>query len=144
MGKSGRSIHPPLEGGSKLSLSASEKRISGRAVHQHYPAPKNSSLRSEFFDPPSSGGWYKNVENSVRSLHGAQLSAREIVRDGRTLHQFIDDRVVRNEEILVRLVTVVSAPPCSPNDKNGIAFVRTGQRPLSLIFPIRSNQNQLF
>jgi glycolate oxidase iron-sulfur subunit len=49
--------HPPLEGGSKFANTG--EQISGRgdaATGTTRPSPKNPSLRSEFFDPPSRGG----------------------------------------------------------------------------------------
>jgi NAD(P)-dependent dehydrogenase (short-subunit alcohol dehydrogenase family) len=55
-----------FDGGSKLSLSAGEKRISGRGIPSTSPLPEKffASVRcrsrtSEFFDPPSRGGWRK-------------------------------------------------------------------------------------
>ena len=48
--------HPPLDGG-MISLSGSEEKFRGEAMlNFSTPAPKNPSLRSEFFDPPSRGG----------------------------------------------------------------------------------------
>jgi hypothetical protein len=57
---SGSLIHPPLEGGSKSSLSDSEKRISGRGNVEAAPGPEKFLATLEFFDPPSRGGW-KNI-----------------------------------------------------------------------------------
>ncbi len=52
--KLGRPSHPPLEGGSKLSLSDSEKRISGRGIVDAAPRPEKLSLRSSFSTRPQS------------------------------------------------------------------------------------------
>jgi hypothetical protein len=61
-------IHPPLEGGSKLSSSDSEKRILERGLSMQHPAPKNSPARaSEFFDPPSRGGWNDALRSELQS-----------------------------------------------------------------------------
>ena len=47
--------HPPLEGGSKLSLSVSKKRISGRGNVRAAPRPEKFFASLRFFDPPSRG-----------------------------------------------------------------------------------------
>ncbi len=69
--KLGRPSHPPLEGGSKSSLSRSEKRISGRgetAVSEVSPSPKNSSLRENFSTLPQGEGGNFDVASLVRFL----------------------------------------------------------------------------
>jgi hypothetical protein len=47
-------------GGSKLSLSVSEKRISGRGIVDAAPRPEKFFASLRFFDPPSRGGWNRN------------------------------------------------------------------------------------
>ena len=54
--KLGRSFHLPLEGGSKLSLSDSEKRISGRSIVEAAPGPEKFALRLNFSTLPQGEG----------------------------------------------------------------------------------------
>jgi 4-diphosphocytidyl-2-C-methyl-D-erythritol kinase len=54
--KLGRPSHPPLEGGSKLSLSDNEKRISGRGIVDAAPRPEKFALRENFSTPPQGAG----------------------------------------------------------------------------------------
>src|ERR1700677_321897 len=63
--------HPPLEGGSKSSLSNSEKRISGRGQSPtivRAPLPEKCLATLEFFDPPSRGGWEIRCFHKQRRL----------------------------------------------------------------------------
>src|ERR1700733_6289740 len=55
---------PPLEGGSKLSLSGSEKVISGRGNIEAVPRPEKYLAALEFFDQPSRGGWRVGLERT--------------------------------------------------------------------------------
>ena len=69
--KLGRPSHPPLEGGSKSSLSDSERRISGRGKSLSsviYPSPKNSSLRENFSTLPQGEGRIFGLSSLVNFL----------------------------------------------------------------------------
>jgi 4-diphosphocytidyl-2-C-methyl-D-erythritol kinase len=66
--KLGRPSHPPLEGGSKSSLSGSEKRISGRgkpSMLENSPSPKNPS---DFSTLPQGEGGKLNIASLVNFL----------------------------------------------------------------------------
>ena len=66
--KLGRPVHPPLEGGSKLSLSDSEKRISGRGIVDPAPRPEKLSLRSSFSTRPQGAGGVIDVASLIGFL----------------------------------------------------------------------------
>src|SRR5580658_1505585 len=70
-------FHPPLEGGSKSSLSDSEKRISGRGNSRQLcacPSPKNFPLRSNFSTlPQGEGGKNESRQEHTMEQHPKQL-----------------------------------------------------------------------
>jgi 4-diphosphocytidyl-2-C-methyl-D-erythritol kinase len=89
--KLGRSSHPPLEGGSKSSLSGSEKRISGRGkatFSENSPSPKNPP---DFSTLPQGEGGNFSIASLVRFLgetkNDLEAPAREIAPEiGAVLH----------------------------------------------------------
>jgi hypothetical protein len=61
-------FHPPLEGGSKLSLSDSEKRISGRGIVEAAPRPEKFFASLRIFRPALKGRVTSRRPTRSRSL----------------------------------------------------------------------------
>jgi hypothetical protein len=57
--------HPPLEGGSKSFLSASERKISGRGIADAAPRPEKFALRLNFSIRPQGAGGKKSIARAL-------------------------------------------------------------------------------